>query len=63
FITSKNLMSLASDLGAIGAGIGFVKWWMQRPPRRRTFQRGSKGGAKLRVVPRDDEPPRGGWMN
>jgi membrane associated rhomboid family serine protease len=62
FITSKNLVSLASDLGAIGGGIGFVKWWMQRPPRRRSFQR--KGGAKLRVVSRDDDDrPRGGWMN
>jgi membrane associated rhomboid family serine protease len=63
FLTSKNLVSLASDLGAIGGGIGFVKWWMQRPPRKRTFQRGSGKAAKLRVVPRDSDKPRGGWMN
>jgi membrane associated rhomboid family serine protease len=62
FITSKNLVSLASDLGAIGGGIGFVKYFMQRPPRKRTFQK--KGAGKLRVVPRDDDDrPRGGWMN
>jgi membrane associated rhomboid family serine protease len=61
FLTSKNLTSLASDLGAIGAGIGFVKVWMQRAPRKRTFQRKA---TKLRVVPRDDDDrPRGGWMN
>lgn len=60
FITSLNLTSLASDFGAIGAGIGFVKWWMHRPPPRRSFQR--KGSARFRVV-RDDDPPRGGWMN
>ncbi|MET0283388.1 MAG: rhomboid family intramembrane serine protease [Polyangiales bacterium] len=62
FIISKNLVSLASDLGAIGGGIGFVKLWMQRAPRKRTFQK--KGAAKLRVVSRDDdERPKGGWMN
>ncbi len=62
FITSLNATSLASDLGAIGGGIGFVKFWMQRPPRKRTFQK--KSAAKLRVVSRDDDDrPRGGWMN
>lgn len=60
FITSRNLTSLASDLGAIGGGIAFVRLWMHRPPRRRTFQ---KKASRLRVVGRDDEPPRGGWMN
>jgi membrane associated rhomboid family serine protease len=60
FLTTLNATSLASDLGAIGGGIAFVKWWMQRPPRRRTFQR--KPG-KLRVVRSDEDPPRGGWLN
>lgn len=59
FITSLNVISLASDLGAIGAGIGFVKWWMRRPPPRKTFQRKP---SKLHVVRDDDRPP-GGWMN
>ncbi len=59
FLTSLNATSLASDLGAIGAGLLFVKWWMQRPPRRRTFQR---RGTKLRVIGRE-EPPGGGWLN
>ena len=60
FITSLNATSLASDLGAIGGGIAFVKWWMHRPPKRRTFQRKP---SKLRVVGRDDDRPGGGWLN
>jgi membrane associated rhomboid family serine protease len=61
FITTLNLTSLASDLGAIGGGIGFVKWWMHRRPPRKASQR--KSSSRFRVVGRDDEPPRGGWMN
>lgn len=60
FLTSLNATSLASDLGAIGGGIAFVKWWMQRPPRRRTFQRAP---TKLRVVGRNDGRSDGGWLN
>lgn len=60
FITSWSISHLASDVGAIAAGVLFVKSWMQRPPRRRTFQR--KPPSKLRVVGSDDKP-RGGWMN
>jgi membrane associated rhomboid family serine protease len=62
FLTSLNATSLASDIGAIAGGIAFVKWWMQKPPRRRTF---TKRPAKLRVVGRDDDsrPPGGGWLN
>jgi len=60
FITSLNATSLASDLGAIAGGVAFVRLWMQRPPRRRTFQRKP---SKLRVVGRDDERSGGGWLN
>lgn len=61
FLTSLSITALASDLGAIGGGIAFVKWWMQRPPPRRTFTRKP---SKLRVVGgRDSERPRGGWLN
>jgi membrane associated rhomboid family serine protease len=60
FLTSWSATHLASDIGAIAAGVLFVKTWMQRPPRRRTFQR---KGAKLHVVGRDSERPRGGWLN
>ena len=63
FLTSLNATSLASDLGAIGGGIAFVKWWMQRPPRRRTFQRKPGKPSKLRVVGRESERPGGGWLN
>ncbi|MDB4972765.1 MAG: hypothetical protein JWN48_1106 [Myxococcaceae bacterium] len=63
FLVSPNVTSLASDLGAIGAGVAFVKWWMQRPPRRRTFQRKPGKAGKLRVVGRDDDRPGGGYLN
>lgn len=61
FIVSWTISHLASDLGAIAAGVLFVKYWMQKPPRRRTFQR--KPPSKLRVVGGADEKPRGGWLN
>ena len=60
FLTSWSATHLASDVGAIGAGVLFVKHWMQRPPPRRTFQ---KKPSKLRVVGRDDERPKSGWLN
>jgi membrane associated rhomboid family serine protease len=63
FITHPDVASLAADLGAIGAAIGFVKWWMQRPPPRSSGG-GSprkKGAPKLRLVGRDDEPKR--WVH
>jgi membrane associated rhomboid family serine protease len=63
FLTNLNATSLASDLGAIGAGIAFVKLWMQRPPRRRTFTRKPGKATKLRVVGKDDDRPGGGWLN
>lgn len=61
FLTTWTVTHLAADLGAIGAGVLFVKYWMQRPPRRRTFQR--KTGGKLRVVGRDSEGSGSGWLN
>jgi membrane associated rhomboid family serine protease len=63
FLTSMNLAALAADLGAIGGGMAFVKYWMQRPPPRRGKRQG-KGGPQLRVVGRgngEDEPKN--WMN
>jgi membrane associated rhomboid family serine protease len=64
FLTSVNLAALAADLGAIGGGMAFVKYWMQRPPPRRGAKR-AKGATRLRVVGRDDdddgEPKQ--WLN
>jgi membrane associated rhomboid family serine protease len=60
FLTSWSVTHLASDVGAIAAGVLFVKFWMQKPPRRKSFQR--KPG-KLRVVGRDDERSGSGWLN
>jgi len=66
FLTSKNAAQLAADLGAIGGGIGFAKWWMLRAPRRKIFGGGKpkkRGGPQLKVVKGggDDEPKR--WLN
>jgi membrane associated rhomboid family serine protease len=61
FLTSVNLAALAADLGAIGGGMAFVKYWMQRPPPRR----GSKQtkSPRLRVVGREEDPTPGRWLN
>jgi len=63
FLVQPNAAALASDVGAIGAGVAFVKWFMQRPPRRRTFSRKPGKPSKLRVVRSDEDPPKGGWVN
>lgn len=64
FLTSVNLAALAADLGAIGGGMAFVKYWMQRPPPRRGATR-KKGSPRLRVVGRDDDdqPEPKNWLN
>jgi membrane associated rhomboid family serine protease len=62
FLTSVNLAALLADLGAIGGGMAFVKYWMQRPPPRRGGKR-SPGGTRLRVVERDDGPAPDRWLN
>jgi membrane associated rhomboid family serine protease len=63
FLTSVNLTALAADLGAIGGGMAFVRYWMQRPPPRR----GSKQSKspRLRVVDggREEDPAPGRWLN
>jgi membrane associated rhomboid family serine protease len=59
FITSRNAAALAADLGAIGGGMAFVRYWMQRPPPRRS----AKKGGRLRVVRSDDDPGPGRWLN
>jgi hypothetical protein len=63
FLVAPNAAALASDVGAIGGGVAFVKLWMQRPPRRRTFTRKPGKPSKLRVVRSDEDPPKGGWVN
>lgn len=61
FVTSRNAAALAADLGAIAGGMAFVKYWMQRPPPRRSVK---KGGGRLHVVRSDkDEPGPGRWLN
>lgn len=62
FLTTRNAASLAADVGAMGAGIAFVRYWMQRPPPRKSKKRG--GSSKLRVVGgRDDESGPKRWLN
>ncbi len=67
FLTSKNAAQLAADLGAIGGGIGFAKWWMLRAPRRKIFGGGKpkkRGGPKLKVIKGEGngEDPKS-WLN
>lgn len=63
FLTSRNAASLAADLGAMGGGIAFVRYWMQRPPPRKSKGK-KRGSGKLRVVGgRDEESGPKRWLN
>jgi len=62
YLASLNHTQLVADLGAMGAGLGFVRW-MRRPrtpPRQKPRPR---GGPKLRVIEgeREDDKPK--WLN
>jgi membrane associated rhomboid family serine protease len=59
FLTTANAAALAADLGAVGGGVAFVKWWMQRPPPRR----GRKRHGRLRVVGNDEDSGPKQWLN
>ncbi len=65
FLTSKNAAQLAGDLGAIAAGIGFVKLWMVRPPRKGTFTKKKKlkESGRIRLVKNDDDEEPKRWLN
>lgn len=59
FLTTSDVVKLGADLGAIGGGYAYVKWWLLRGPPPRTRKQG-----KLRVVRGNDEgsgPKR--WLN
>jgi membrane associated rhomboid family serine protease len=61
FLTTRNAASLAADVGAMGGGIAFVKYWMQRPPPRKSKKRAA---SKFRVVGgKDDESGPKRWLN
>jgi len=61
FITSGDAVALAADLGAIGAGMGFIEW-LRRPPTRRRRRKRRKKKSSFDVVQggRADEPR---WLN
>jgi membrane associated rhomboid family serine protease len=65
FLTTRNASQLAADMGAIGAGIGFAKWWMQRAPRRRSFdpRRTPRKGGRLKLVKSEDDEDPKHWLN
>jgi membrane associated rhomboid family serine protease len=64
FLTTRDAAQLAADLGAIGGGVGYCKYWLERPPRQRSRKQGrSRGGPYLRAVPRDDDPDPKRWLN
>jgi membrane associated rhomboid family serine protease len=60
FLTSRNAAALAADLGAIGGGMAFVRYWMQRPGPRKGPK---KGSGRLRVVRDDDDDGPKHWLN
>lgn len=64
FLTTKNLAQLAADLGAVGGGIGYAKFWMLRAPRRKIFGSGApkRKGPGLKLVKSDDDEPKK-WIN
>ncbi len=60
FLTSRDVIGLVADLGAVGAGIGFIEW-LRRPPGRRRVRRGKRSGG-FRVISGDrDSGPQ--WLN
>jgi membrane associated rhomboid family serine protease len=61
FLTSRNAAALAADLGAIGGGMAFVRYWMQRPGPRSKGPK--KGSGRLRVVRDDDDDGPKHWLN
>ncbi|QQR89904.1 MAG: rhomboid family intramembrane serine protease [Myxococcales bacterium] len=62
FLASRDLVSLAAHLAAIGAGFAFVNW-MRRPPKRRTLKRKTGADAALQVLQggKPTDPPK--WLN
>lgn len=64
FLTTRDAAQLAADMGAIAGGVGFSKWWMQRPTLFGKPRRGrTRGGpTKLRAV-RTPEEERKRWLN
>jgi membrane associated rhomboid family serine protease len=60
FITSRNAVALAANIGAIGGGMGFIEW-LRRPPRRRRPKHKKKG--PLGVVQRGGRSDEPRWLN
>jgi membrane associated rhomboid family serine protease len=59
FLTTQDVVKLGADLGSIGGGYAYVKWWVMRGPPPRSRKQG-----KLRVIRGNDEgsgPKR--WLN
>jgi membrane associated rhomboid family serine protease len=61
YLASLNHTQLAADLGAMGAGLGFVRW-MRRPRTPRQKPR-PRGGPKLRVIEGEREDDKPTWLN
>lgn len=62
FLLSRDIVSFAGDLAAIGAGIGFIEWLKRPPKRRRAKKRKRKRSGSLGVIEggRNEEPR---WLN
>ena len=62
FLISGDAVALASDLGAIGGGVGFIEW-LRRPPkqRKRRVKRGQRKSSFDVVEGGKADKPR--WLN
>ncbi len=60
FLTSGDLVHLVADLGAVGAGIGFIEWLRRPPSTERRGPRKRSGGFRVISGDRDDGPQ---WLN
>jgi hypothetical protein len=65
FLASKNHTQLIADLGAMGGGIGFVRW-MKRPRTPRPARKPGARGRGLKVIrgggaSEDEDRPK--WLN
>lgn len=59
FLASRDFVGLVADLGAVGAGIGFIEW-LRKPPVSLRRKRKKSGGFRVIKGDRESGP---NWLN